>query len=137
MKELWTKTGSEFHGQYYDFPPVYSFPRPSQRPHPPVLLGGMAPSVFKRIIAYGDGWLPNRVTPEQVKQGRATLDKLAQAAGRDPASIGVSIFGQPAEPDLLKRFEDAGADRVCIRLATAEEPEALAELERIAEAVLR
>ena len=136
MKELWTKTESEFHGKYYDFPRVYSFPRPVQRPHPPVLLGGIARNVFKRVVAWGDGWVPNRVNPEDLKRGRMALDELAQAAGRDPKSIQVSVFGQPADRDLIRRFEDAGADRVCIRLPTADEKESLAELEKTAGAVL-
>lgn len=136
MKQLWTRTRAEFHGKYYDFPPVYSFPKPAQKPHPPVLLGGMAANVFKRVVEWGDGWMPNRVTPEQVKQGRAKLDELAQAAGRDPRAIQVTVYGQPPDRDLIRRFEDAGADRVVVRLSTAPEQEALAELEQIAEKVL-
>ena len=136
MKELWTKVESEHHGKYYDFPPVYSFPRPVQRPHPPVLLGGMARNVFRRVVEYGDGWLPNRVSPEDVAKGRATLDELASAAGRDPGSIQITVFGQQPDRDLLRRFEEAGADRVTIRLETAAEAESLADVERIAEAVL-
>ena len=136
MKELWTTVGSEYHGKYYDFPPVYSFPRSVQKPHPPVFLGGMAKNVFKRIIDYGDGWMPNRVVPEDVQKGRATLDELAEAAGRDPKSIIVSVFGQQPDPDLLKGFEEAGADRVMIRVETASEEDTLKNLHSIAEAVL-
>ena len=136
MKELWTRTASEYHSRYYDFPPVYSFPRPAQRPHPPVLLGGVATNVFKRVVAWGDGWLPNRVTPEQVQKGRATLDELAEASGRDPQSIQVAVFGQPADRDLIERFHEAGADRVMVRLETAPEEETLAKLASIAQAVL-
>ncbi|MCI0797002.1 MAG: LLM class F420-dependent oxidoreductase, partial [Chloroflexi bacterium] len=119
MKQLWTTVESEYHGKYYDFPPVYSFPGPAQRPHPPVLLGGMAKNVFKRIEEYGDGWMPNRVTPEDVKKGRAKLDELADAAGRDPKSIQIMVFGQQADRDLLKTLEEAGADSVAVRLETA------------------
>ena len=137
MKQLWTATESEYHGRYYDFPPVYSFPRPVQRPHPPVFLGGMAPSVFKRVVDYGDGWMPNRVGPEDVQRGRAALDELARAAGRDPASLVISVSGQPPDRDLVDRFEQAGAARVMVRVPTADETDSLAELERIAEAVLR
>lgn len=137
MKELWTKTESEYHGEFYDFPPVYSFPRPAQRPHPPVLLGGMAKNVFKRVVAWGDGWMPNRVTPEQVKQGRAAIDELAEAAGRDPRSIKISVFGQASDRDLMLRLGEAGADRVMIRVETAPEAETMAQLESIAAAVLK
>mgnify|MGYP001069378582 FL=1 len=136
MKELWTTVGSEYHGKYYDFPPVYSFPRSVQKPHPPVFLGGMAKNVFKRIIDYGDGWMPNRVVPEDVQKGRATLDELAEAAGRDPKSIIVSVFGQQPDADLLKGFEEAGADRVMIRVETANEEDTLKNLHSIAETVL-
>lgn len=136
MKQLWTTVESEYHGKYYDFPPVYSFPMPTQRPHPPVLLGGMAKNVFKRIVDYGDGWMPNRVTPEDVKKGRAQLDELADAAGRDPNSIQIMVFGQQADPDLLKALEEAGADSVAVRLETGPEEEAIANMEKMAEAVL-
>ena len=135
MKQLWTTVESEYHGKYYDFPPLYSFPGPAQRPHPPVLLGGMAKNVFKRVVEYGDGWMPNRVTPEDVKKGRAKLDELADAAGRDPKSIQIMVFGQQADRDLLKTLEDAGADSVAVRLETASEDEALNSLEKMAKAV--
>lgn len=136
MKQLWTTVESEYHGKYYDFPPVYSFPGPAQKPHPPVLLGGMAKNVFKRVVEYGDGWMPIRVTPEDVKKGRAKLDELADAAGRDPRSIQIMVFGQQADRDLLKTLEEAGADSVTVRLETASEEEALNSLEKMAEAVL-
>ena len=138
MKEMWTKDEAEFHGTYYDFPPVKVFPKPAQKPHPPVLLGGMARNVFRRIIAWGDGWLPNRVTPSLVEDGRAQLDALAGEAGRDPASISISVYGQEADLDLIRSFRDAGADRVVVRTAATDTAEAMArELERIADAVLR
>jgi probable F420-dependent oxidoreductase len=137
MKQLWTTVGSEYHGKYYDFPPVYSFPRSVQKPHPPVFLGGMAKNVFKRIIDYGDGWMPNRVVPADVQKGRETLNALAEAAGRDPKSIVVSVFGQQPDTDLIKGFEDAGADRVMIRVETANEGDTLKNLDSIAKAVLR
>jgi len=138
MKELWTKTEAEFHGKYYDFPPVRSYPKPAQRPHPPVILGGHARSVLERIVQWGDGWLPNRATPGEIEVSRKKLDALAKQAGRDPASITISVFGQPADKDLVRRFLDAGAVRVIIRPATTNsEPEMRAELTRIADAVLR
>ena len=138
MKELWTKTEAEFHGKYYDFPPVYCYPKPAQKPHPPVILGGGAKNVLQRIVAWGDGWLPNRITPDELRQSRATLDKLAREAGRDPASITISVHGQPADRDLIRRLLDAGANRVIVRPATVKsEAEMGAELTRIAETVLK
>lgn len=136
MKSLWTDVKSEYHGTYYDFPPVYSFPRSAQRPHPPVLLGGMARNVFRRIVRWGDGWMPNRVTPDDISAGRATLNALAEEAGRDPASISISVFGQPADRALIGELFSAGADRVMIRVETADEDATNAQLDQIAEAVL-
>ncbi len=118
--------------------PVRSNPKPAQKPHPPVLLGGDAPRVLERVVAWGDGWLPNRVTPVELREKRAALDRLAKEAGRDPAAISISVHGQPADRDLITRFHDAGATRVIVRPATSKsEPEMVRELTRIAEAVLR
>jgi len=137
MKELWTKPAAEFHGKYYDFPPVKSFPKPLQKPHPPVLLGGGAKNVLQRVVAWGDGWLPNRITPEQLRESRATLDRLAKDAGRDPSKITISVHGQPADRDLLRRLHEAGATRVIVRPPVARtESEMGAEMSRIADAVL-
>jgi probable F420-dependent oxidoreductase len=138
MKELWTKAEAQWQGRYYRFPPVKSYPKPLQQPHPPVILGGFARNVLERVVAWGDGWLPNRVTPEQLRESRATLDRLAKEAGRDPASITISVYGQPADRDLIERLIDAGADRVIVRPpAVKTEAEMGAEMERIAEKVLR
>ena len=138
MKELWTKPEAEFHGKYYDFPPVKSYPKPAQKPHPPVILGGHARSVLQRVVEWGDGWLPNRATSAEVETSRGTLDAMARQAGRDPASISISAFGQPADRELVRSFHDAGANRVIIRPPSAQTEQAMrVELERIAEAVLR
>ena len=138
MKELWTQPEAEFHGRYYDFPRVQVYPKPVQKPHPPIMLGGMAKNVLRRIASWGDGWLPNRVTPTQIEESRRTLDTLAAEADRDPASLNISVFGQPVDGDLARSFLNAGADRVIITPPTQSTDEAMsAELERIAELVLR
>ena len=136
MKELWTKDEAEFHGKYYDFPPVLSYPKPVQKPNPPVILGGMARNVLRRVAEYGDGWIPNRVTPEEIKAGRATLDELASTAGRDPKSIEITVFGRGPDRDEIKGFEDAGVDRAVVRLAGTSTEDAAAQLEEMAQAVL-
>lgn len=136
MKELWTKEEAEYHGKYYDFPAVKSFPKPFQKPHPPILLGGTARTVFKRTVEWGDGWMPSGSTPEQIKEGRDALNELAVGSDRDPSSIQVLAYIAPADREMLKAYEDAGADAAVVRVATASEKEALAELEEVASRVL-
>jgi probable F420-dependent oxidoreductase len=136
MKALWAKEAAEYHGTYYDFPPVRSFPRPVQQPHPPIFLGGVAQQVFKRIIAYGNGWMPTRSTPALIRQGRAVLNELAVEAGRDPASITVLAYIAPAERTVLQALTEAGADAAVVRLEGESEAAALTQLEQLAQQVL-
>ncbi|PKB70583.1 MAG: hypothetical protein BZY87_10045 [SAR202 cluster bacterium Io17-Chloro-G6] len=135
MKQLWTKDEAEYHGRYYDFPPVKVFPKPVQKPHPPVFLGGDAKNVFKRVVSYGDGWMPVRATTESIKAGRASLDELADAAGRDPKSIQILVFGASSREEI-KQMEDAGADMATVRLPSTAPGEALPGLEKLAEEML-
>ncbi len=138
MKELWTKEEAEYHGRYFDFPPVKSYPKPVQKPHPPILIGGLARNVLRRVVAHADGWLPNRVTPAQVEDSRAQLDAMAAEAGRDPASLNISVYGQEPDRSLVQSFLDAGANRVVIRPEFCDTEDDMGrELERIAEAVIR
>ena len=116
MRALWTEDAAEYHGKYYDFPPVQCNPKPAQAGGPPVILGGNARNVFRRVARWGDGWMPTGATPEQIAAGRAAIDELAEASGRDPAGIGITVFGQPADRELIGRFAAAGAGRVIVRL---------------------
>ncbi len=137
MKLLWTEEEAEYHGEFFDFPPVRCFPKPAQKPYPPIIIGGMAPNVLKRIVAHADGWLPNRVTLEYLEKSRRELDDLATEAGRDPKSISISIFGQEPDRAHCQSLLDAGADRVVVKPEWVEtEAEMGAQLERMAEAVL-
>jgi alkanesulfonate monooxygenase SsuD/methylene tetrahydromethanopterin reductase-like flavin-dependent oxidoreductase (luciferase family) len=120
---------------------ISSYSKPAHKPHPPVLLGGHAPRVLQRVVEWGDGWIPSRATPEEVKASRATLDDLADQAGRAPSSLSITVFGQPADRDLVRRYRNAGADRVIVWPPTGppspkSEGEMRSELERIAGVVL-
>ena len=138
MKELWTKDEAEYHGKYYNFPPVKSYPKPAQQPHPPIIIGGMARNVLRRIVSHADGWLPNRVSPAEVEDSRKRLDAMAEEVGRDPKSITISVYGQPADRDVVQSYLNAGADRVVVRPDhVVNEYEMGKQLERMAEAVLR
>lgn len=137
MKALWAHEEAEYHGRYFDFPPVRSFPKPAQKPHPPIIIGGMAKNVLRRIVAHADGWLPNRITPAEVETSRGQLDAMAKEAGRDPKSISISVYGQAPDRTLVQSLLSAGADRVVVRPEHVNtEAEMGAQLERMAEAVL-
>ena len=136
MKELWTKDEAEFHGQYVDFPPVYCNPKPAHKPHPPVYLGGNAKNVLRRVVSWGEGWIPINVQPEDVKAARTTIAELCESAERDPDSIGITIHNQPPDKDLIKRFEEAGAERVLVRAGAVDHTSAMNELEELAKQVL-
>ena len=136
MRALWTQDAAEYHGRYYDFPPVQCNPKPAQAGGPPVILGGNARNVFRRVARWGDGWMPTGGNPEQIAAGRAAIDELAEASGRDPASISVTVFGQPAERELLDQLAAAGANRVIVRLASTTGEGVLEDIASIAAAVL-
>jgi probable F420-dependent oxidoreductase len=136
MKALWANEAAEYHGTFYDFPLLRSFPRPAQQPHPPILLGGVAKQVFKRTVAYGDGWMPTRSTPELIRQGRAVLNELAEDAGRDPKSITILAYMTPTDRATLQALGEAGADAAVVRLDGDSEAAALVELEKMAQQVL-
>lgn len=136
MKALWSNDEASFDGKYYKFPKVRSFPKPAQKPWPPIIIGGMAPKVIERIVAHADGWLPNRIGFDELKDKRAELDERATAAGRDPKKIEISIFGQDPKLDLIKSYIEAGADRVVVRPTHVEtEAEMGRQLDDIAKAI--
>jgi probable F420-dependent oxidoreductase len=139
MKELWTKDESSYQGKYYNFPAVRSFPKPHQQPHPPIFMGGAAKNVFQRVVEWGNGWMPVRGSLEKIKEGRATLNRLAEKAGRDPQSIEVLAFGWPGayrNRDEIQELAKAGVDHCTIWLTQSETNDAVKEVEQLAKAVL-
>ena len=135
MKQLWTNEQAEYHGAYYDFPPVRPFPRAVQEPHPPVFLGSRAGNVFQRVVEWGDGWAPGYNSADEIKEGRETLNALAKNAGRDPKSIQVVAFGRSGQSwdrAAVRDLEQAGADRAVVWLDVNQGDQALEELEDLA-----
>lgn len=137
MKELWTKDEAEYHGKYYDFPAVRSFPKPAQKPHPPVYMGGSSKYVFKRVVEWGDGWMPVLSPVEDIKAGRRRLNEMAEAAGRDSKEISVLAFGFPEKFRTRAAMDElaaAGVDQATVWLLQSENGEAavLSELESLA-----
>jgi probable F420-dependent oxidoreductase len=110
MKAIWTEDEAEYHGRIIDFDPIWSWPKPVQKPHPPVLVGGLGEKVYDRVVAYGDEWIPNRVkSPEDLGERIAELQRRAEAAGRE--RIPVTVFCAKAEIRLLERLKEAGVTR--------------------------
>jgi probable F420-dependent oxidoreductase len=123
MKAIWTQDEAEYHGRYVNFDPIWSWPKPVQKPHPPVLVGGVGDKVLDRVVAYGDEWVPNRVkSPEELGERIAELQRLAEAAGR--ARIPVTVFGAKSEVRLLERLRAAGVTRALFYLRP-DEPDAM------------
>src|SRR5881296_4105376 len=90
MKEIWTKEEAEFHGEFVNFDKIWSNPKPAQKPHPPVLMGGDGPTTFNRVIEFSNGWLPLGYRKIDITQKIRDLRRQAEAAGRDPKSISIT-----------------------------------------------
>jgi probable F420-dependent oxidoreductase len=132
MKEIWTKDTAEYHGKIVEFSPMQTWPKPVQKPHPPVIVGGAFRLAARRAIRYGDGILPaapnaGSGSPEEFMP---RWRELARAAGRDPRTLSVTLGGAPEDPDLLKRNRDLGVNRMTVRLPAAQKEEILPMLDR-------
>ncbi|PXY33033.1 LLM class F420-dependent oxidoreductase [Prauserella sp. PE36] len=125
LKALWTRERAEFHGEFVDFDPVYAWPKPVQRPHPPVYIGGESPAALARLVAHGDGWLPRaETTPEEIRRVRKWLAEQ----GRPDVPVTMFAIGRRASADLAG-WADAGVDRVTFYLPTKPEDETLRRLD--------
>lgn len=132
MKAIWTQEEAEYHGRRVDFAPIWSWPKPVQQPHPPVLVGGMSKGVLDRVLAYGDAWMPNRFDdPERLAGRIEKLQRRGEEAGR--GRIPVTLFGAPPDPAVIERLEAAGGDRTVFWVTPAGAAEVEGELDRFAE----
>jgi probable F420-dependent oxidoreductase len=138
MKKIWTEEEPEFHGEYVDFDKLWAYPKPAQKPHPPILLGGNGAGTFDRIIEFCDGWVPILRGEEQeatLLEQVGDLHRRAEAAGRDPASLSVSIFWGRPDRGAIERMEQAGAERMIFRLPSAGRDTVLPLLDEYAELI--
>jgi probable F420-dependent oxidoreductase len=111
MKQIWAEDEASYHGEFVDFERIWSWPKPSQRPHPPVLVGGGGPTVFDRVLAYGNAWFPN-YAPDVVERAA----KLRHRADRP---IDLMVMGIPADPKVIEQYEVAGFRRIVHWLPSA------------------
>jgi probable F420-dependent oxidoreductase len=128
MIEIWTKDEAEFHGQYVDFDPVASWPKPVQKPYPPIYVGG-GRQAFDRIAEFGDAWLPNRMPPDKLEP---ILGELREVAGRD---VPVTVFGATGELEDVEAYARLNVERVLLNLPTLPEDGTLDHLDSLAEVV--
>jgi len=132
LKALWTQDEASFHGEFVDFDRAISFPKPVQRPHPPILFGGATTQGRARVVEYSDGWMPIDVLLDDLPAAIADLRQRAQAAGRRVDELSVSVFAfQLPTSDAVARLEDMGAERV-ILVSPRRLDEALPFLDRMA-----
>ena len=137
MKAIWTKDVAEYHGKIVNFPPMNAWPKPVQKPHPPVIVGGAFRLAARRALRYGDGILPaapsaGSGSPEEFMP---RWRQMAEAAGRDPNSLSVTLGGAPEDLDLLKRNRDLGVTRMTVRLPATKEDQILPILDRWAKLI--
>ena len=116
LKTIWANDEASFHGEHVQFDPIWSWPKPRQRPHPPIVLGGETDHSLRRVIKHCDGWLPRARDPELVVRGIERLYQLAKEAGRDPKSISVNVFAPRPERELIDRFKNMGVERIVLWL---------------------
>jgi probable F420-dependent oxidoreductase len=129
MKELWTKEEASFSGEHVSIEPSWSYPKPTQKPHPPIIMGGTAgPKTMADIIEFCDGWIPiggRRGLPDQITE----LRQMAQDKGRDPDSIEISVFGARPDQESIDRFREMGVVRVALSLPSTTPDAAMEKLE--------
>jgi probable F420-dependent oxidoreductase len=139
MKEIWTQSEPEYHGEMVDFGPMMTWPKPMQKPHPPVIVGGAFPHAARRALRYGDGWIPHSRRPqyEDVTDFLPQFRQMAKETGRDLAGVPVTVWG--IQPDLgrVKRYAEQGVARGVVQLAAEPADKILPLLDRWAELIRR
>ena len=116
MKEIWTKDEAEFHGQHVNFDKIWSWPKPAQKPHPPVLLGGESGHTLQRVVDFCDGWFPRGRAAEVILPALKDLRERAAKAGRDMKTISISVFGAKPDELTVESYAAAGITRAILRL---------------------
>lgn len=132
MKRIWAEEEAEFHGEFVNFDKIWSYPKPLQRPHPPIILGADGPTTLDRVVDYCDGWMPIGSASTNLPEKIESLRQKTEAAGRDPLSISVSVFdAEPTRP-AIEKMNLAGVNRMIFLLPSAETDRTLGLLDEYA-----
>jgi probable F420-dependent oxidoreductase len=132
MKEIWTQTKPKFSGELVKFDEMMQWPKPVQKPHPPIIVGGAFPHAARRAVAYGDGWIPIGGRGLDPIDALGEFRKMAKEKGRDPASLSYDVFAAPRDTDTLKRYRDAGVTRAIFMFPSKGRDEVLPMLDECA-----
>ncbi len=136
MKEIWTNSTAEYHGDLVDFDPIMMWPKPLQTPYPPIHVGGSYPGGARRAVEWGDGWIPVPGRAEGTLSDHITgMRAMAADAGRDPSEIEVTVYNAQADPATLVEYAEAGVDRVAFELPSVAGEEAIELLDAAIEAL--
>ncbi len=119
MKAMWTQEEPQYHGRFVNFDPIWSYPKPVQKPHPPILMGGQGTKALRAVIEYCDGWMPIPARIENLAAQITDLRRQAEQAGRDPKGISITIFWGRTDKASIEQYESAGAERVIFLLPPA------------------
>ena len=114
FKTIWTEDEAEFHGRHVDFDPIWSWPKPAQKPHPPIVLGGGTRYTRQRVVDHCDGWMPIGRDDEAVLRGIEDLRHRAERAGRAMDTISINVFGATPNREVLDRYAEAGVGRAVL-----------------------
>jgi probable F420-dependent oxidoreductase len=133
MQQIWSHDEAEFHGELVQFDRIWQWPKPVQKPHPPVIVGGNGPHTLRRVIDYGDEWMPIVGRGQPIEERFGELAGLAQAAGRPP--IPITVWGVRPDPQAIDHFASLGVSRCVFGLPAADADEVLPRLKHHAEAM--
>jgi alkanesulfonate monooxygenase SsuD/methylene tetrahydromethanopterin reductase-like flavin-dependent oxidoreductase (luciferase family) len=137
MKAIWTQEEAAFHRRFAHFDPIWSYPKPRQRPHPPILLGGETDHTLKRVVEFGDGWLPRAAPGFEAKEAVSRLRRIAEPAGRHPSTLSITVFGATPDPAVLAEYQEAGIQRALLEVPDLSRDEILRVIDKHASLLLR
>ena len=130
MKVIWAEEEPEFHGEFVDFDPIWSWPKPVQSPNPPILVGGETDYTLRRVVEWADGWFPRGRGGFDPAEGMARLKRIADEAGRSMDTINVSLFGVEPNREALDRAAEAGVTRAILGLPSNDRDDVMRRLDR-------